>query len=889
MDGFFTFVVLIAIATPVLSIAGFAMALGLRRRVTRLESMLAEVPPRFEAAAAAAATPPAEPIADPIPADGPAIEPVTPPEAEASEPEPIAARVRPVSLPRVDIEERLGTRWAVWIGGIALALGGLLLVRYSFEQGWFGPAARISAGAVLALALIAAGDWLRRRELGQHIVGIASAHVPSVLTAAGTATAFGTVYAAHALYDFIGPAAAFVLLGAVGLATMAAAALHGPALAAFGLVAALASPLLVETENPDPWPLLLYLALTVLAAYGLARLRLWRWLAIAAAVGAFLWGWVFVISGDQAPATAYVLIQLILAAIFIAIAPHIGEPDASARFDLFAFLVLAGFAVLGIIVADLYDEGSARAFIAAIMVAIYLAVGLYVPPAGSTLIAAAVATATLAFWPVAQLVADEPRTVLPGPGGTPQPEALTLYLAFAVLSGLAIAAASLWRIANRRDLPLKPATIYSATATLGPLAMLVVTYWRVTAFDTSVPFGIAAAAVAALGVAATRWLQNEERGSSAIGLAVGSVASASLSAIALGLTFTLEKGMLTVAVALAALGTAWIAERSRIPMLRYAVGAAGLVLLGRILWDPTIAGSDLGQTPVFNWLLFGYGVPAVSFALAGRILARKGRDRITRLCESLAILFAALLVLFEIRHTLNDGNPFAPGASFLEAGLFATTGLLFSLVMVRLDDAEPDPVYRGATFIFGIFTIVAAATGLLVENPYFTGQPVTGGRLINTLIPAYLVPAFAAAALAAVARTRRPFSYVGAAVALALLLHLAYTALAIRRFFHGAEIAHWLPTSSAELWSYSVALLLIGVAVLAVGILKDWRFARLLSAPYFVLATLKVFLIDLAHLEGVLRALSFIGLGLILIGIGLAYQRLVFRQAPPAVSEPGGG
>ena len=888
MDGFFTFVVLIAIATPFLSIAGFVMALGLRRRVALLETMLAGVPPRFGAAPAAAATPPVEPIADPTPADEPAIESATPPEAEASEPEPIAARIQPVFPPRVDIEERLGTRWAVWVGGIALALGGLLLVRYSFEQGWFGPAARISAGAILALALIAAGEWLRRRELGQNIAGIASAHVPSVLTAAGTATAFGTVYAAHALYDFIGPAAAFVLLGAVGLATMAAAALHGPALAAFGLVAALASPLLVETKNPDPWPLLLYIALTVLAAYGLARLRLWRWLAIAAAVGAFLWGWVFVISGDQAPATAYVLIQLILAAIFIAIAPHIGEPDAAAKFDLFAFLVLAGFAVLGIIVTDLYDEGSARAFIAAIMVAIYLAVGLYVPPAGSTLIAAAVATATLAFWPVAQLVADEPRTVLPGPGGTPQPEALTLYLAFAVLSGLAIAAASLWRIANGRDLPLKPATIYSATATLGPLAMLVIAYWRVTAFDTSVPFGIAAAAVAALGVAATRWLQNEERGSPAVGLAVGSVASASLSAIALGLTFTLEKGMLTVAVALAALGTAWIAERSRIPMLRYAVGAAGLVVLGRIIWDPTIAGSDLGQTPVFNWLLFGYGVPAASFALAGRILARDGRDRISRLCESLAILFAALLVLFEIRHALNDGNPFAPGASFLEAGLFATTGLLFSLVMVRLDDAEPDPVYGGATFIFGIFTIAAAATGLLVENPYFTGQPVIGGSIINTLIPAYLVPAFAAAALAAVARTRRPFSYVGAALGLALILHLAYTALAIRRFFHGPEIAHWLPTSSAELWSYSLALLLIGVAVLAVGIVKDWRLARLLSAPYLVLATLKVFLIDLAHLEGVLRALSFIGLGLILIGIGLVYQKLVFRQAPPVIPEPDG-
>ena len=52
-------------------------------------------------------------------------------------------------------------------------------------------------------------------------------------------SAFGTVYAAHALYDFIGPAAAFVLLGIIGVATMLAAALHGPALAGLGLAGSL--------------------------------------------------------------------------------------------------------------------------------------------------------------------------------------------------------------------------------------------------------------------------------------------------------------------------------------------------------------------------------------------------------------------------------------------------------------------------------------------------------------------------------------------------------------------------------------------------------------------------------------------------------------------------
>ncbi len=84
--------------------------------------------------------------------------------------------------------------------------------------------------------------------------------MPGILTAAGTASLFGTVYAAYGLYHFIGPAAAFVALGAIGVATMFAAALHGPALAGLGLAGALAVPLLIESHEPSPWPLVIYLA-----------------------------------------------------------------------------------------------------------------------------------------------------------------------------------------------------------------------------------------------------------------------------------------------------------------------------------------------------------------------------------------------------------------------------------------------------------------------------------------------------------------------------------------------------------------------------------------------------------------------------------------------------
>ena len=40
------------------------------------------------------------------------------------------------------------------------------------------------------------------------------------------------------------------------------------------------------------------------------------------------------------------------------------------------------------------------------------------------------------------------------------------------------------------------------------------------------------------------------------------------------------------------------------------------------------------------------------------------------------------------------------------------------------------------------------------------------------------------------------------------------------------------------------------------------------------LVILKAFLVDMAHLEGLYRAVSFIGLGLSLVGIGWLFQKL---------------
>ena len=64
------------------------------------------------------------------------------------------------------------------------------------------------------------------------------------------------------------------------MGTLAAALLHGPALAGLGVVGAFATPVLVSSDKPDFWALYVYLAIVTAAAFGLARVRLWRWLAV---------------------------------------------------------------------------------------------------------------------------------------------------------------------------------------------------------------------------------------------------------------------------------------------------------------------------------------------------------------------------------------------------------------------------------------------------------------------------------------------------------------------------------------------------------------------------------------------------------------------------------
>src|SRR5207248_3335022 len=257
-------------------------------------------------------------------------------------------------------EERIGTRWVVWLGGVTLALGGFFLVRYSIDAGLLGPGVRVLLGGAFALALLITGEWTRRRENTSNIQILPIANIPAILTAAGTAVAFATVYAAYALYDFLAPASAFILLGVVALGTLAAALLHGPMLAGLGVVAAFATPVLVSSEKPDFWALYTYLAIVTAAAFALARIRLWRWLAVTTIAAALIWTFPCLQCGHSmiGPHGFHVISGFALAALLVVCGFMFGPPGDESRIEpissgsLAAYLLGAAMIVLASFPAD---------------------------------------------------------------------------------------------------------------------------------------------------------------------------------------------------------------------------------------------------------------------------------------------------------------------------------------------------------------------------------------------------------------------------------------------------------------------------------------------------------------------------------------------------------
>ena len=876
----------------ILAIIALVMALKSRGRVKALALTVS----RLQGGPAPATAPPAQEAMPPAVLDAVA-EPQSPAEPqparmdEAEIDNIIVDASQPPSpppeppAPGKSFEERFGASWVVWIGGLALALGGIFMVQYSIEAGLIGPGVRVFLGGLLAASLVAAGEWTRRREIGGTPLYAENAHIPSILTAAGTTVAFATIYAAYALYGFLVPGTAFVLLGIVALATLAAALLHGPALAALGQVGAFVAPLLVASDTPNYWALYIYLAIVTAASFTLARARLWRWLAITAVAFGTLW--MFPGIDDRlidaiAPHALHAIIGFALVAALLVSGLFYGPDAEPGEIDWVSSGALAAylFGATVLVLARQHDGVPLAAF--TLLVVATVAIAWRTEAAAAALPFAAVFTfLVMANWAVhmnfKSLVAAGGPAALPP---DPNPALYGTHLALGFLF-MALFAASGFLAQSRSTKPVAP-IIWAATAVSAPLAILVALYYRIYVFDRALPFAAIALLIAALFAVATEFISKREpRPGSASAAAI--FATGSIAALALALTFALEKGWLSIALALMVPGTAWVAEKRPLPWLRWLCGILVALVMARIAYEPRIV-ADASATPIFNWILYGYGIPAIAFWVAGHILRRRADDVPTRMVESGAILFTVLTATLEIRHFLYGGDIYHPSAALIEYALQASGALAMAIGLERLRARTNSVVHDIAAQLIAAFALLVIAFGLFIdENPFWMNHE-PGGYIINIILLAYALPAVLAAILGLVTRATRPQWYRTVAAVTAVALALMYLSLEVRVFFSpdGTTIAGF---TDAEGYTYSAVWLAFGVVLLLVGIALRSQPVRLCSAAVVLLTVGKVFLVDMGGLTGVWRALSFIGLGLVLVGIGYLYQRLLFRK-PPAVPAP---
>lgn len=795
----------------------------LARRIDRME----RAGPR-EAAAAVAVEPVAAPLAaaPPPPAPRPAVEPAPNPVRQV--PAPPAVPLEPEAAPRPGLESLIGARLPIWIGAIALVAAGFFLVRYAVEIGLLTPAVRTVFAALFAALLIAGSEVTRRLPATRDDPRVAQA-----LAGAGIASAYGTLYIAAALYHLIAPLPAFMLMiGVTGLG-LALALRHGPPTAVLALAGGFVAPLVAGYDAAGIVPLLAYLALFTTALFGLAVHRGWAWLAIAATATAFAWvNFLLFALGSDALAAPAAFVVLLAVGASLAL-PRAGvtmawlrlAPLVAGLVQLLAFAPALDFSALAwalylmlgaasLILAWRDASYLPGALAALALTLLLLATGLAQAEPGTSLIAA---------------IAAAPLFAVPG--------LLLLHRAraWAILALGGIAGPLL--LANALD----PGRLVD---------------WQWAGFE------LPAAALAGW----VSWRRRSEAGQRDPGLIGGAILAAILAATALGQLAGGE--WIAIPLALIALALGWWGGRTNDTQLQLlpaltlaAILVAGIEPLFHYLG--LMADSAAGaRLPYLQLPCLGEAsrhlLPAlVAAALLLAQPAQLGRTRPAVWGGAIALGLMLLYHFAKLPLAIGDDTRFAAWG-FVERALI--TQVLLAMGWLSFRRIAP-PALGLALFGLGLVRIVWF--DLLLLDPVLVAQQVGGIPVLNAA-----VLHLALAALWSWTFTSgQLWRYLG------LGFTFAAVGAAVRHAAHGGILTG--PVTTGENYGYSAAFLLLALAWLGLGIRSGARDLRIAGLALLTAVTLKVFLIDAAALDGLLRILSFLGLGIALIGIGWVYNRFL--------------
>lgn len=738
------------------------------------------------------------------------------------------------------------------------------MVRYSIEQGLLGPGARILLALTTGLVLHLIADRLHCRR------------GPSDVFAALAGGASITLYAAllAALYQLpqLAPLTVFIGMALVSLATMALALRQGPLLAALGMLGGYLVPLLVQSGQDLIEGALIYALILTASALLLMRYVWRRWLWFGALAGALFW-WAMSYPTPPTSDISRTLYLFALSWMLLAIpsADWLLAQRYSSPHRSWWSLLRSG-----------EDPDAQRILLT--LVPILLAQGINLWQEALTLHSAW----SQLLLPLLLLYCAGRRPAL-----APLPGALLLILAAALLlrylhlDGIHLL---LQRpetqqaplIALLTLLPLLASTcalhqlhkqrcfsgFWASLAAFAPLLFLGLGYLLFTEFSTDGHWALATL------IAGLAYLALALRSSAALLQTV--LLLAAHAAWSLAAVMWLREATLTLALALQLISLASLYRRTGLALLPWLIRLLLLGILIRLALNPWLVSYLPGQ----HWSLWTYGGATLCCFIASYLSPRSAP--LQRWLQGAGATLLLLTLGTELRYWLYDGAIFSHRYSFTEASIntliWGAGGLIYQWRSTLSQTVAA--LYRTlAAILLSLATANYLLLLVLVKNPLWGETVIAPTPLWNLLLLAYGVPVV----LAVLAARFYPPLCAGTARRAALLTCglslLLFVSLEIRHLWQGAlDIS--LPTSEGEQYTYSAVWLLLAASGMIVAIRRTASGLYRAAMALLLVDILKIFLVDLAGLEGLWRVASFMGLGLVLLGLAWLHQQLTPAEQP---------
>jgi uncharacterized membrane protein len=784
------------------------------------------------------------------------------------------------------LSEFLRKNWVYVVSALSLALAGLFLVQYGIESGLLTPPMRVGGALVLGAALVGCGEWLRRRGSD------AAAHLPATFSGAGVVVVFAAILAARQLYGLIGPAPTLAGLVATGLIAIVLGWYHGALLIGLGLVGAAAAPFL--TGGGGQAPTWFYFHYALIASVGLAvdTVRRWAWVSVLALALAFLGGFAAHAFGAGHAGWTSLLATLPLLATILPerslIPRQTGPSIAELRLRAlppFPVRLVAGtlLASSGLMLFRLTEIGASAGddmLALAALAFLVLAFAVWASAAeGLADVALIPALAFVAFLVLAVMMRSNLATgfedqaiALRAPETGPP---MTVTLIMAMLAAMLGAAG--WRALLPG--PLARAQAVAAVTLAGLAAAVLEFFWAPAAVMGAFPWALAVIGLAAMTVAlalayARRDGADHHRTATAVLIA--------LSLIALALSILTAGTPLTLALSVLLVVAAALDRRFNLAEMTVFLQIGVAVLTWRILVDP---GAVLGAyLPLGDFLTTFLG-PIIA-GIASLWLLRP-LDKVTAraVLDSGTLLWIVGFLDAGLLRWL-DGGASGWVPAYLGASLMALPwiGAMYAQAYRAARIESLRRLRRILAVLCGVLGLGLLAISAIPLNPLVPyADRVIGPPVLSSLALAWLVPGLAMLSASLWVPGLPTWARLGGLVVGAALATL-YLGLEIRRFWSGDDVRASLGVRQEELYTYTIAMMLIGAGLLAAALTRHSALLRRVAMAVIAVTIAKVFLLDAAGLTGLTRVLSFLGLGLSLAGLAWL-NGVVERAARP----PGAG